>query len=162
MKGPEGYGEIINIIMNIAMGLIITIAINCAICMQVGMNIITVEAVCASWFSSFVIGYTVGELGDPMGWSMKLGHALKIKGSFVQHVLNSLVLGVYFGTIILFGNMLITNLPNGVGAWLGGFISWWLFVAVAAVISVFVILKPVQSIASKLSGFDPRAVAPDN
>ena len=56
IKGPAGFGECMNIFMNIAMGIIITLAINICVCMQVGMNIMTPEAVIASWFSSFVIG----------------------------------------------------------------------------------------------------------
>ena len=87
-KGPQGFGEWMNIWMNVAMGLIITLAINVAVCMQLGMNIITPEAVIASWVSSFVIGYTVGNLGDPMGWALKL--AASVKNQRFDLVLNAI------------------------------------------------------------------------
>ena len=155
ITGPAGFGECMNIFMNIAMGIIITLAINICVCMQVGMNIMTPEAVIASWFSSFVIGYTAGELGDPMGWAMKL--AAKVKaGGFVTWVIQAVVLGTYFGMIILAGNMLVNNLAaGGVAAWLGGFATWAVFVEICAVIAVFVIIKPCMALSASVSGFNP-------
>lgn len=161
MKGPEGYGEIINIVMNIVLGLIITLAINIVMSMQLGVNVVTVEGVVATWFSSFVVGYTAGCLGDPIGWAMKLGQKLGVRGSALQYCLNALVLALYMGTLIDFGNMLITMLPNGLAAWADMFITWLVFIWVAAFVSILIFLKPVQIAASKISGFDPRVAAPE-
>lgn len=153
-KGPQGFGEWMNIWMNIAMGIIITLAINIAVCMQVGMNVITPEAVIASWVSSFVIGYTAGSIGDPMGWALKIAGAIKANG-FVTWIIQAIVLGTYFGMLILCGNMLINNLSDGIGAFLGGFATWAGFVEIAAIIAVFVIVKPFMALSAVLSGFNP-------
>lgn len=155
MKGPEGFGELMNIFMNLAMGIIITLAINICISMQLGMNVMTVESVVATWVSSFLAGYTVGELGNPMGWALRLAAAVKAKG-FGTWVIQALVLGTYFGMLILLLNMLLTNLgTGGVAAWLGGFAQWALFVEVTAVIAVFIIIKPFMALSARISGFNP-------
>lgn len=159
MKGPEGFEKLMNIFMNIFMGIIITLVINICVCLQVGVNIMTVESIVASWVSSFVIGFTVGELGDPMGWAMKLAHAANAKG-FLTWVIQALVLGTYFGTLILCGNMLINNLPQGFGAFIGGFATWWVTVEISAVIAVFIIIKPCMALSGAISGFNPAAMPP--
>ena len=159
MKGPQGFEELMNIFMNLAMGIIITLAINICISMQLGMNIMTVEAVVVSWVTSFLIGYCAGELGNPMGWALALAGKLRAKG-FGTWVIQALVLGTYFGMIILLGNMLISNLATGgVAAWLGGFAQWALFVEISAIIAVFVIIKPIMALSAAISGFNPAAAA---
>lgn len=158
IKGPEGFGELMNIFMNIAMGIIITMVINICICMQVGMNVMTFESILASWVCSFVVGYTIGELGDPMGWSMKLAGKLRANG-FLTWVIQAVVMGTYFGTLILLGNMLISNLPNGFDAFIGGFATWWVLVEISAIIAVFIIIKPCMALSAAVSGFNPKAAA---
>ena len=130
-----------NVIMNIILGLLITLAINIAISLQVGMNVITAESVVTTWFSSFVIGVTAGTIADPMSWALKLAGAIKAN-KFATWIIQSIILGLYFGTIILLGNMLISYLATGgVMAWLAGFAQWVLFVWVTAIVSVFILLS---------------------
>lgn len=160
-KGPQGFGNWMNILMNLAIGFVITMAINIAVCMQVGMNIITPGAVIASCVSSFMIGYTVGTLGDPMSWALKLAGAIKANG-FVTWVIQAIVLGTYFGMLILCGNMIINNLPDGMGAFIGGFTAWAGFVEVSAVISCFVLIKPFMALSAVLSGFNPAKSAAED
>lgn len=159
-KGPEGYAFWMNVIMNIILGLLITLAINIAISLQVGMNVITAESVVTTWFSSFVIGVTAGTIADPMSWALKLAGAIKAK-KFATWIIQSIILGLYFGTIILLGNMLISYLATGgVMAWLAGFAQWVLFVWVTAIVSVFIFVKLAGVLSASLSGFDPAAQVP--
>lgn len=153
-KGPQGFGMWMNILMNVAMGIIITLAINISVCMQVGMNIITPEAFIASFVSSFVIGFTVGSIGGPDDVALRVARAINAS-RFVTWIIQAVILGTYFGMFILCGNMLINNLPQGLGAFASGFATWALFVEVSAIIAVFVIIKPVMALAAAISGFNP-------
>ena len=90
-----------------------------------------------------------------MGWALKLAASVKAKG-FATWLIQAVVLGTYFGMLILLGNMLINNLPQGFGAFIGGFATWALFVEICAVVAVFVIIKPFMALSAALSGFDPK------
>jgi hypothetical protein len=77
------------------------------------------------------------------------------------YVISSIVLGAFFGTIILFGNALINNLPTmGWGAVFGFFVGFWLIAVVAAIILVLIFLWLAQKIAAAVSGFDPTKMPP--
>lgn len=93
-----------------------------------------------------------------MAWALKIAGALKANG-FVTLVIQAVVLGTYFGMFILSGNMLINNLPQGVEAFIGGFTTWVGFVEVAAIILVFVLLKPFMALSAAISGFNPAKAA---
>lgn len=124
------------------------------------MNVITAESVVTTWFSSFVIGVTAGTIADPMSWALKLTGAIKAN-KFVTWIIQSIVLGLYFGTIILLGNMLISYFATGgVMAWLAGFAQWVLFVWATAIVSVFIFVKLVGALSASLSGFNPAAQVP--
>ena len=57
MKGPIGFGRMVNLVMNIILGLCMTLVILTA----VGAPMVP-DVIVESWFASFCIGYTFGDL----------------------------------------------------------------------------------------------------
>ena len=155
MKGPIGFGRMVNLIMNIILGLCMTLVILTA----VGAPMVP-DVVIESWFASFCIGYTFGDLVPIAQAGPAICKALKMHNPIGFYLINSIVLGLYFGTIILFGNALINNLPTmGWGAVFGFFVGFWPIVAVAAIVLVLIFLWLAQRIAASVSGFDPAKAA---
>ena len=153
MKGPVGFGRMVNLVMNIILGLCMSlIMLNAA-----GAPMLP-ELIIEAWFASFCVGYAFGDVIPVASWGPALCGALKIRAHAAFYIINSIILGLYFGTIILFGNMLINNLPTaGWGAVFGGFVAFWPLVAVSAIILVLIFLWLAQLIAKAVSGFDPAA-----
>ena len=153
MKGPQGYATIVNIAMNILLGLLISIAV--LLYMGTFMPVpLTAEAVIGSTVSSF----SVGTLLPIMDWAFAIIGALKVKNGFVQYLIIACTLGVCMGVCITCGNAIISQI--GMGGWpaVGGFIANFIgFIVLCAVVLVIVFLKPVQIMAAKISGFDPAA-----
>lgn len=58
MKGPVGFGRATSIVMNLILGVSISIVMLAAISAPV-----TIDAVIGSWFASFCIGFTLGGAG---------------------------------------------------------------------------------------------------
>ena len=151
MKGPQGYATIVNIAMNILLGLLISIAV--LLYMGTFMPVpLTAEAVIGSTVSSFFVGFTVGTLLPIMDWAFAIIGALKVKNGFVQYLIIACTLGVCMGVCITCGNAIISQI--GVGGFIASFIG---FIVLCAVALVIVFLKPVQIMAAKISGFDPAA-----
>lgn len=157
MKGPQGYATIVNIAMNVLLGLIISIAV--LLYMGTFMPVpLTAEAVIGSTVSSFFVGFAVGMLLPIMDWAFAIIGALKVKNGFVQYLIIACTLGACMGVCITCGNAIISQI--GVGGWpaVGGFIASFIgFIVLCAVALVIVFLKPVQIMAAKISGFDPAA-----
>ena len=110
--------------------------------------------------ASFCIGYAFGDIIPVASWGPALCAKLNLHGGIGFYLINSVILGVYFGTIISFGNMLINNLPTlGWAAVFGGFVASWPLVALSAVVLVIIFLWLAQKIAKAISGFDPAAAA---
>lgn len=151
MKGPAGFGNLVNIFMNIIMGLCISIVIFIAI----GAPLMP-DSIIAAWFVSFVIGYTAGAIAPVATWGMKLARALHIKNGFVAYLFSAIISGLYFGIIILFGNSLVNSLASlGWPAVIGFFTANIGLVALSAIALVFVFMKPCQILAAAISGFNP-------
>jgi hypothetical protein len=156
MKGPIGFGRTVNLVMNIILGLCMTLVILVA----VGAPLAP-EAIIESWFASFCIGYTFGDLIPIASAGPAICKALKMRNPIGFYVINSIVLGAYFGTIILFGNALINNLPTmGWGAVFGFFMGFWPIAVGAAIVLVIIFLWLAQKIAASVSGFDPVKMPP--
>ena len=156
MKGPIGFGRMVNLGMNIILGLCMTLVILVA----VGAPLAP-EAIIESWFASFCIGYTFGDLIPIASAGPAICKALKMRNPIGFYVINSIVLGAYFGTIILFGNALINNLPTmGWGAVFGFFMGFWPIAVCAAIVLVIIFLWLAQKIAASVSGFDPTKMPP--
>lgn len=153
-KGPNGFGRLVNIIMNLIMGLCISIVILTA----TGAPWMVMPTILISaWFCSFIIGYTAGDLVPLNNWAMALSKALHAKSdSILAYLITALVFGLYFGTIILFGNALINNLAtSGIESVIGFFMGYWGLVLISAIVLVAIFMKPAQMIAAAISGFDP-------
>ena len=145
MKGPIGFGRVVNIVMNIILGLCMSLVMLTA----AGVPLLP-EIVIEAWFASFCIGYAFGDIIPVASWGPALCAKLNLHGG----------IGLYFGTIISFGNMLINNLPTlGWAAVFGGFVASWPLVALSAVVLVIIFLWLAQKIAKAISGFDPAAAA---
>ena len=147
MKGPQGYATIVNIAMNVLLGLIISIAV-----------LLYMGTFMPVPLSSFFVGFAVGMLLPIMDWAFAIIGALKVKNGFVQYLIIACTLGVCMGVCITCGNAIISQI--GVGGWpaVGGFIASFIgFIVLCAVALVIVFLKPVQIMAAKISGFDPAA-----
>lgn len=155
MKGPIGFGRVVNIVMNIILGLCMSLVMLTA----AGVPLLP-EIVIEAWFASFCIGYSFGDIIPVASWGPALCAKLNLRGGIGFYLINSVILGVYFGTIISFGNMLINNLPTlGWAAVFGGFVASWPLVALSAVVLVIIFLWLAQKIAKAISGFDPAAAA---
>lgn len=117
MKGPQGYATIVNIAMNVLLGLIISIAV--LLYMGTFMPVpLTAEAVIGSTVSSFFVGFAVGMLLPIMDWAFAIIGALKVKNGFVQYLIIACTLGVCMGVCITCGNAIISQI--GVGGWPAG------------------------------------------
>lgn len=159
MKGPEGYALVMNVGMNIVLGVIVSIAVLLYMGTMAPVPL-TANAIIGSAVSSFAIGFTVGTLLPIMDWAFAIIHALRVKNAFVQHLVISATLGLVMGFFITCGNAIISQLTAGGWAAVGGFIANFLgFILVCAIVLVIVFLKPVQMLASAISGFDPAKAA---
>ena len=156
MKGPIGFGRMVNLVMNIILGLCMTLVILTA----VGAPMVP-DVIVESWFASFCIGYTFGDLVPIASAGPAICKTINMRNPIGFYIINSIVLGLYFGTIILFGNALINNLPTmGWGAVFGFFAGFWPIVAVAAIVLALIFLWLAQKIAAAVSGFDPTKMPP--
>ena len=114
----------------------------------------------SSRLGSPVSAYAFGDIIPVASWGPALCAKLNLRGGIGFYLINSVILGVYFGTIISFGNMLINNLPTlGWAAVFGVFVASWPLVALSAVVLVIIFLWLAQKIAKAISGFDPAAAA---
>ena len=160
MDGLQKYATIVNIFMNIILG----IAISVAVLLYMGTMLpvpFTLEGVIASSVSSFCIGFVVGTLLPIMDWSFAIGHALKVKNGVIQYLITSCMFGIIMAFFITCGNAIINQLTMGGWAAVGGFIATYLgFIFLVAIVLVIIALKPVQMLATSISGFDPT-MAPD-
>ena len=151
MKGPAGYGRIMGILMNA----ILSVCMLLIVMTSVGAPI-TPESFFQGWFASFCIGYAFGEI-IPVGQAgPALSRALKLKNPVVSYLINAIICGAYYGTVILFGMGIINVLS--VGGWpavFGFFIGNWPLVLAASIGIVILIMWLLQRIATAISGFDP-------
>ena len=155
MKGPIGFGRMVNLVMNILMGISISLVVLISVHAP-----LTPDVVVQSWFCSFIIGYTFGDLIPIASLGPAICGKLGIRGGAGFYIINSICLAIYFGTVILFGMSIINNLATaGWGAVFGFFAMMWPIVAIAAIIFVLAYLWLAQLIAKGVSGFDPAKAA---
>ncbi|HWQ76622.1 MAG TPA: hypothetical protein VN441_15045 [Syntrophomonas sp.] len=159
MRGPQGFGRCVNIGMNVVLCLGISLYV--LIFMQSqhpGAPILTPPALLQAFVSSFVVGYTMGDIIPAFTWGGKLVAALRVKNRLAAHFIVSIVLGVCYATSIFLVVSFINNyLTQGMAGVLGFFISLILQIILLAIILVLVFLLPVQRLAKAVSGFDPVA-----
>ncbi|MBQ9003605.1 MAG: hypothetical protein IJ087_17300 [Eggerthellaceae bacterium] len=152
MKGPVGFGKLVNLLMNLAMGLIVSIAV--LLSSGAPLNDVTIVP---AWLSSFVLGYAAGDIVPISKWCNSAAAHVSRGSRIIAHLIISLFMGIYFGMVILAGNSIINALPGGDWLAVGSFfISNIVTVLVTAVVTVCIILQPMQIFAAKISGFNPN------
>ncbi len=151
-KGPAGFQRIIYIIMNIVIGIVVSLCLMVAI-----MHVpITPDGLLKSVVLSFFIGYTVSDLIPAMKWGNALASALKVRNPLGAHVISSAVLAFFMGTFILFfcSYINIYDLAGMAGVF-DFFVSAYGLVLLAAYISILVFVPLGGKVATAISGFDP-------
>ncbi len=161
MKGPQGYALIINVAMNISLGVLITVCFDFTLQAMIGVQFVTPALVAGTVISSFCVGFTAGTLVPAMPWGMKLAGLLKVKpGGLGMHVCCSVMLGLCMGVCITIGNFLIADLgTSGLAGALSDIAVGLPIIVAYAIVLVLIFLKPVQALAAKISGFDPAKAA---
>ena len=151
-KGPAGFQRIIYIIMNIVIGIVVSL------CLMIGvMQVpVTADGLLKSVVLSFFIGYTVSDLIPAMNWGNALAAALKVRNPLGAHFISSAVLAFFMGTFILFfcAYINIYDLAGMPGV-IGFFISAFWLVLLAAYVSILVFVPLGGKVATAISGFDP-------
>ena len=147
MKGPQGYALIINVAMNIILGVLITVCFVLHASMaMIGVQFVTPALVAGTVISSFCVGFTAGTLVPAMPWGMKLAGLLKVKpGGLGMHVCCSVMLGLCMGVCITIGNFLIADLgTSGLAGALSDIAVGLPIIVAYAIVFVLIFLKPVQ------------------
>ena len=67
MKGPIGFGKVVNIVMNVILGLCMSLVMLTA----AGVPLLP-EIVVEAWFASFCIGYAFGDIVPVASWGPAL------------------------------------------------------------------------------------------
>lgn len=151
-KGPAGFQRIIYIIMNIVIGIVVSL------CLMIGvMQVpVTPDGLLKSVVLSFFIGYTVSDLVPAMNWGNALAAALKVRNQLGAHFISSAVLAFFMGTFILFfcAYINIYDLAGMPGV-IGFFISAYWLVLLAAYVSILIFVPLGGKVATAISGFDP-------
>lgn len=158
-KGPAGFQRIVYIVMNVVIGVVVTLCLN----LLVTHEPIVFAGFLQSVVLSFFIGYCASDLVPAMAWGQKLAAKLGLVGGVGAHFVSSAVLAFFMGTIILFFCAFINVFAAaGMLAVLGFFASAYGVVLLAAYASILVFLPIGMKIARAISGFDPAAAGADS
>lgn len=150
-KGPAGFQRIIYIVMNIVIGLLLSIALTVFVMHQP----LSVLGIAISTLTSFFIGYVVSDLIPAMAWGQALAGRMGLTGA-AAHFISSAVLAFFMGTLILLFMAVINVLPTaGIAGLAGFFIGAYPLVLVAAYVAILVFLPLAMKIAISISGFNP-------
>ncbi|WP_165173434.1 hypothetical protein [Adlercreutzia sp. ZJ242] len=157
-KGPAGFQRIVYIIMNVVMGIVITVCLNVLVLHAP----ITVDGMLTSCVLSFAVGYTVSDLVPAMDWGRALAAKLGLKpGSLGTHLVSSAVLAFFMGTLILFFCALVNVLSvGGIQGVLGFFMMGYPIVLAAAFVAIVLCVPAAMKVAAAISGFDPTKMPP--
>lgn len=156
-KGPAGFQRVVFVIMNIVMGIVITLSLN----LLVLHAPVTVEGMAQSLVLSFCVGYTVSDLIPAMTWGQMLAAKLGLKGGFGAHIVSSAVLAFFMATLILFFCALVNVITvAGMPGVLGFFVSSYPIVLLMAFIAIVIFVPLAMKAATAISGFDPTQAQP--
>ena len=154
-KGPAGFQRIVFIIMNIAMGIAITLILNIVVLHAP----ITLVGMVQSVALSFFVGYTASDLVPAMDWGRALAAKMGLTNGIGAHLVSSAVLAFFMATIILFFCALINVLTTaGMAGVMGFFMMGYPVVLAVAFVAIVLIVPLAMKIAVALSGFDPAQV----
>lgn len=164
LKGPGGYGRVVNGIMNIIMCAILSLYVLWTVQNVPGnetLPILTPIGFFVSFVTSFCVGEFVGDHIPALAWGQKLADALHIKSGIGRHFVSVLILAVVMVGSISFICTWINNIQQ-VG-W-DGTVAAWLMVLPFLLVSGYVVelisLPLAMKAAAAISGFDPAKMAP--
>lgn len=158
-KGPAGFARLMNIFLNIILGIGIACLLMGIMTKQTGMPILTPFNVFCSLVVSFMVGYFVGDIYPGLIWGGKLAHALHL-GKGASYVVMCCVMGAGMGLFIGIGSGWISNINNGIAA-VGQFYANFLWIIiVAAMVLATIFIKPCSVLCEKISGCNPLFGAP--
>lgn len=155
-KGPAGFQRVIFIVMNVAIGILVSIALTVLIMQQP----LTVMGIGISTLTSFFIGYAVSDLVPAMAWGQALAQKMGLKGGIGAHFVSSAVLAFFMGTFILLFMAFINVFPvAGFEGAAGFFAGAYLLVLAVAYAAILIFLPVAMKIAGAVSGFNPAQAA---
>lgn len=158
LKGPGGFGRIINFTMNIILGIMLSFYVLWTvqgIPGNEGLPILTPIGFFVSLAQSMAVGYLVSDLFPAYSWGEALARIVHAKGAVV-HAIASTVLGFVMATCISFILMWVNNIqPLGIEGVLALWTTVYPVILVGAIVLVFACLPPVKKLAAAISGFNP-------
>lgn len=162
LKGPAGFGLIMNVTMNLILGLVLSVVVLATIQGlpgNEGLPIFTPVSYFVAVLQATIVGVFVGDIFPALQWGQKLAGAFHVKNKVGAHLITSLVLALVMATCITFLCMFLNNFQTGgmpivVGAWLAIYPP----ALACAYPLVLVSLPLVMKMATRISGFDPAAM----
>lgn len=159
LKGPAGFGLIMNVTMNLLLGLVLSVVVLTVIQGapgNEGLPIFTPVSYLVAVIQATIVGVFVGDLLPALQWGQKLVGALHVKNRVGAHFITSLVLAFVMATCITFICMFLNNFQTG---GMGMVVGAWLMIYPPALVCayplVLVSLPLVMKMAVSISGFNP-------
>ena len=161
-KGPDGFGRIMNIIMNLFMSAAFSFVMLWLAQQRAGdmAQVLTPVNYLFSFITGFGIGYVVADLIPVFNIGKSAAEKLGLKG-LPGYIVTILVLDLLLTTIISF-LMTMINMTERAGA-MGAFMSWlgsYPMMLIIGYVVQFIIMKPAMAFAKRTSGFDPENPMP--
>ena len=162
-KGPGGYGRIMNLVMNLVLCACFS-AYALWVAQHVPGNesqpIFTPLGWFVSYVSSFCVGMVVADFIPSYRWGEKLAERLGLKG-VAAYALMVLVVTFFMVTIMSFVCTWMNNVQRaGMGVVMVSFLSTYPAMFIGGYVIEFIIMKPAMTLATKISGFDPKTAPP--
>lgn len=166
LKGPAGFGLIMNMTMNLILGLVLSVVVLSTIQGlpgNEGLPIFTPVSFFVGAVQAMIVGVFVGDLFPALQWGQKLAGALHVKNKVGAHFIVSLVLAFVMATCITFLCMFLNNFQTGgMQMVIGGWLAIYPVTLGCAYPLVLVALPLVMKMATSISGFNPAtAHAPE-
>ena len=157
-KGPGGFGRVVNILMNIFMCSVFSFVMLYIMQQRFGdqVQILTPVAFIISFITAFGIGYASGDLIPTWGIGSAVSQKLGLSGAPAYFVTVAVV-DVIMTILISFFMTMINTIEHA--GFVGGFMMWLEMLPLMLLIGYIVqlvVMKPIMSFATKVTGFDPN------
>lgn len=143
MIKPERFGTIMNLGMNLVIGIVLTFVALTRLHALAPLQFVQ------SVISSLGIGFLIGDLLPAVPWANKL--AAKVKNKFLSHVVMTLVISACLVTAISFVCQFAAFGSGMMPIWLMCLPAFYVY----GTIAIFLALPVMMKIAIALTGFDP-------
>ncbi|MDO4291047.1 MAG: hypothetical protein Q4C41_07465 [Eggerthellaceae bacterium] len=161
LKGPGGYGRVVNGIMNIVMCAILSIYVLWTVQNIPGneaLPILTPLGFAVSFVTSFCVGEFIGDHIPALAWGQKLTAVLHVKNKIGAHFISVFILALVMITSISYICTWINNVQTT--GWDGTFAAWIMvypFLLGSGYVVELIMLPLAMKAAAAISGFDPAA-----